>query len=49
MLIYANEFCDVIPSFSSLERYRNSNHCKIIIGRLFTLMHCGLTGDSSGV
>ena len=34
LLIYANEFSDVILLFSSLKRYRNSNHCKIAIFKL---------------
>ena len=37
LLICGNEFYDVILLFSNFKRYRNSNHCKIIIFKLIAL------------
>ena len=37
LLIYANEVYDVILLFSSPKKYRNSNHCKIVIFKLVKL------------
>ena len=37
LLIYGNEFYDVILLFSSLIQCRNSNHFKIVILKLITL------------
>ena len=37
LLIYANELYDFILLFWSLKRYRNSNHCKIVIFKFITL------------
>ena len=48
LIVYANKFYDAILLFSSLRRYRNSNHCKIVIFKLIT-QKLAMWIDSNGV